>query len=305
MKLDAHVHTFHSGNTTLYPLSLIMRESYNTPEGVYRRAKARGMDLVAITDHDTISGALTMADKPDVIVGCEVTASFPADNVDVHLNVLDITEAQFAEIDRLRANVADLLPYLKREGIFTSLNHVASGVNGQITASHVASLMPWIDALEVRNGSRLPTQNRTATALAEACGKIGIAGSDSHTGRGIGYTYLVADQARTREEFMEMLWRGRVRVEGRHGSYFTMASDIMRLASGFYQERFERFIRKPYEWDRIAFVAGCVVGLPLIAVPLVLAAVHFVVEERFNQSLLFDLVRRPASARLPQHAEAA
>ena len=44
--------------------------------------------------------------------------------------------------------MADLLPYLKREGIFTSLNHVASGVNGQITASHVASLMPWIDALE-------------------------------------------------------------------------------------------------------------------------------------------------------------
>jgi hypothetical protein len=51
-------------------------------------------------------------------------------------------------------------------------------------------------------------------------------------------------------------------------------------------------------------VAGCLVGLPLIAVPLALAAVHFVVEERFNQSLLFDLVRRPASVRLP-HAEAA
>lgn len=27
-----------------------MRESYNTPEGVHRRAKARGMDLVTITD---------------------------------------------------------------------------------------------------------------------------------------------------------------------------------------------------------------------------------------------------------------
>src|SRR5262245_18496161 len=168
LKLDAHVHTFHSGNTTLYPLSLIMRESYNTPEGVYRRAKARGMDLVAITDHDAISGALTIADRPDVIVGCEVTASFPRDKVNVHLNVLDITEAQFAEIDRLRGNVADLLPYLKRQGIFTSLNHVASGVNGQVTASHIASLMPWIDALEIRNGSRLRCQNRTATALAES-----------------------------------------------------------------------------------------------------------------------------------------
>ena len=59
MKLDSHVHTQHSGQTTIYPLSLVMRESYNTPEGVYRLAKARGMDLVTITDHDQISGALS------------------------------------------------------------------------------------------------------------------------------------------------------------------------------------------------------------------------------------------------------
>ena len=59
LKLDSHVHTQHSGQTTIYPLSLVMRESYNTPEGVYRLAKARGMDLVTITDHDQISGALS------------------------------------------------------------------------------------------------------------------------------------------------------------------------------------------------------------------------------------------------------
>ena len=41
-----------------YPLSLIMRESYNRPEQVYRLAKARGMDLVAITDHDCIDLSL-------------------------------------------------------------------------------------------------------------------------------------------------------------------------------------------------------------------------------------------------------
>ncbi len=85
MKLDPHVHTVFSGRTTIYPLSLIMKESYNSPEGVYRRAKARGMDLVAITDHDVIDGALTIADRPDVIVGCEVTAVFPDDDVRVHL----------------------------------------------------------------------------------------------------------------------------------------------------------------------------------------------------------------------------
>ena len=133
MKLDAHVHTHHSGMTTIWPLSLFMRESYNTPERVYRLAKARGMDLVAITDHDTISGALTIADRPDVIVGCEVSASFPGQDVDVHLGVLDINERQFREIDRLRADVSELVQYLREEAIFTTINHVASQVNGRLT----------------------------------------------------------------------------------------------------------------------------------------------------------------------------
>lgn len=54
MKLDTHVHTTHSGYSTIRPLSRVMRESYNSVEGVYRLAKARGMDLVTITDHDVI-----------------------------------------------------------------------------------------------------------------------------------------------------------------------------------------------------------------------------------------------------------
>ena len=59
MKLDTHVHTFHSGDATVFPFNHFMRECYNTPQGVYETAKRRGMDLVTITDHDQISGALS------------------------------------------------------------------------------------------------------------------------------------------------------------------------------------------------------------------------------------------------------
>ena len=48
--------------------------------------------------------------------------------------------------------------------------------------------MPWLNGLEIRNGSRLPCQNRTAEALASAYRKTGVGGSDSHTRRGIGRT---------------------------------------------------------------------------------------------------------------------
>jgi len=78
VKLDPHVHTTFSGKTSLYPLRDLLRESYNSPQSVYRLAKERGMDLVAITDHDTIDGALTLAHLEDVIAGCEVTATIPA-----------------------------------------------------------------------------------------------------------------------------------------------------------------------------------------------------------------------------------
>lgn len=295
MRLDPHVHTVFSGQTTIYPLSLIMRESYNTPEGVYCRAKARGMDLVAITDHDRIEGALTIADRPDVIVGCEVTGVFPNDGVAVHLGVLGITEAQHREIQRLRHDVRELLPYLKQARIFTTLNHVASRINGHITAPHIAALMPWVDGIEIINGSRLPSQNRTARCLADAGRKVGVAGSDSHTRRGIGRTWLSAPQARSREEFLAHLHAGRVLTGGRHGSFFTMTSDMLRLAAGFYADRVVRFCRSPLEWRKQAFIVGGLLGLPLIGLPLVGAMVHFVLEERFNQRLLFDLVARPAA----------
>src|SRR5688572_2843946 len=247
MKLDAHVHTQYSGMTHIWPLSYIVRESYNTPERVYRLAKARGMDLVAITDHDSVEGAMLLAHLPDVIVGCEVSGHFPGHDVDVHLGVLDITPEQHAEIDRRRHDVAVLLPYLREQEIFTVVNHVASQVNGRLTAALIASLLPWVDAFEVRNGSRLRAQNRTAEALAGANGKGQIGGSDSHTGRGIGRTYTVVDDVSTREEFMNGLRAGRGRVEGQHGWYFTMTSDMMRFAGRFHEEHARRLAQRPLD----------------------------------------------------------
>ena len=61
MKLDAHVHSFHSGLSPIRPLQNLMRDCYNTPDGVFRVAKCRGMDLVTITDHDDIAGAMELA----------------------------------------------------------------------------------------------------------------------------------------------------------------------------------------------------------------------------------------------------
>ena len=61
IKADLHIHTKFSK----YPTSekepfkfLGIHDCYVTPEDAYKIAKKKGMDLVAITDHDSIEGAL-------------------------------------------------------------------------------------------------------------------------------------------------------------------------------------------------------------------------------------------------------
>jgi hypothetical protein len=254
------------------------------------------MDLVTITDHDVVAGAMALADRPDVIVGCEVTGIFPGEDVKVHLNVLGVSENQHREIDRLRHDVRELLGYLHTERIFTSLNHVASGVNGPISAAHICALLPWVDGLEVVNGSRLPVQNRTALCLAQSAGKPGIAGSDSHTRRGIGLSWTEVPGAASREEFLDGLRAGRVRVGGRHGSYGTMQSDVARFAANFYLEAAAEVIARPLGRRSREMLFGGVFGLPLVPLAFAGGLLHFIVEERFNRELLFDLVARPSNS---------
>ena len=57
MKCDLHVHTIYSGMCTVPVLKRICRESYNDPREVYSVLKRRGMDLVTLTDHDSIGAA--------------------------------------------------------------------------------------------------------------------------------------------------------------------------------------------------------------------------------------------------------
>ena len=270
-----------------------MRESYNTPAGVYDTAKKRGMELVTITDHDEISGALAIADRSDVIVGCEVTAEWPDADLCVHLNVLDITASQHDDIQRLRSDVCQLMPYLHRQGIYTSLNHVASGINGPLTAAHLAAVLPWVDGLEVINGTRQPSQNRTAMCLAAAAGKHTLGGGDSHTGRGIGLTWTEVPGARSREEFMTGLRAGRGIAGGAHGGVRTMLSDMWRFTGNFLSEAVTTAARQPGDWRGYAFTFGGILGLPVVPVLMVAPFVHFVHEQRFNRDLLYDLIARP------------
>src|SRR6185503_12063049 len=71
LRCDLHVHSRHSGPATLPLLGRLADECYSEPEQVYEQARRRGMDLVTLTDHDTIEGALRLAGRPDTFVSEE------------------------------------------------------------------------------------------------------------------------------------------------------------------------------------------------------------------------------------------
>ena len=113
MRCDLHVHSKHSGAADLPVLRHVGRESYSEPLAVYERAMARGMDLVTLTDHDTIAGALELRHLPNVFVSEEVTVLLSRER-QLHVNVFDLREEQHEAITRQAPRSRGLLRLSRR-----------------------------------------------------------------------------------------------------------------------------------------------------------------------------------------------
>ena len=95
-KMDMHVHSCFSVEA-IPGVKGVTFSPRETPEEIYERAKARGMDFVTITDHDTIDGCLDLlARRPDLarpfLAGTAALLGFPP-------FVLFFTEVAIVTID--------------------------------------------------------------------------------------------------------------------------------------------------------------------------------------------------------------
>src|SRR5215471_21547112 len=217
MRCDLHVHTRHSGMCTIPLLRRVCRESYNDPLAVYEKLKRAGMDLVTITDHDSIDAVEALRSRPDFFLSEEVTCIMPS-GTEVHIGVYGITERDHIEIQKRRGDFISLLMYLTERRIFFSVNHVFSGLTGHRNVEDFAWFSSYAPAFETRNGQMWSRANFEAERFAKTHAKIGIAGSDSHTLAGVALTYTEVPGARTVEEFFSGLRARRGRVHGNHGS---------------------------------------------------------------------------------------
>ena len=109
-RADLHVHSRHSdtsGNAGIRALR--SAESFTDPVELYHAQRARGMDFVTITDHNTLAGSLAIAHLPGTFLSTEMDSWFPEDGVRVHVVALGIDEATFATANAARENVHDLV----------------------------------------------------------------------------------------------------------------------------------------------------------------------------------------------------
>ncbi len=209
-------------------LNRLCRESYNDPTEVYERLKHLGMSIVTITDHDSIDAVEVLRRCPDFFLSEEVTVKMPSGTL-MHLGVYGINERDHAEIQRRRNDFIALLMYLTERKLFFSVNHVFSGLTGSRDEEDFRWFASYVPAFEVRNGQMWPSANSEAQRLAKRLGKVGIAGSDSHTIAGVGRTYTDVAGARTAEEFLAGLRAGRGVIGGAHGSYAKLTADVYRI----------------------------------------------------------------------------
>lgn len=280
LRADLHVHTCHSrvsGNLRF----LGSRDCYSAPADVYRVAKARGMDLVAITDHDSIEGALELLDaRPDatdVIVGEEVSCRLPDGDIEVHLGVYGMTEALHRELQPLRRNVFDVTARLREAGLFFSLNHLLHFYRGQIPFEQYLQLLDEVPALEVRNGTMLGAHNALIEHIVaghrvpEAMYRLAaVAGSDAHTLRRVGTTWTVAP-GRTRDEFLHSLREGLGQPGGVHGTRLTVAGDAYGVIARYVASLAGFGPRDLPAWRRAACLAFAAVSLPFQFIPFAIA----------------------------------
>jgi predicted metal-dependent phosphoesterase TrpH len=188
-------------------LRRVCRESYNQPMAVYEKLKRLGMDLVTITDHDSIDAAEELRSRPDFFLSEEVTCRLPS-GTELHMGVYDITERDHVELQRRRDDFesADCLA-ARAQSAVQRQPHILQPHRTPLAGRFrtVRARLPRArNAQRPHAGARQRERRRAGRFRAKA----EVGGSDAHAMASVGCAWTVVPRARTREEYLDGLRRG-------------------------------------------------------------------------------------------------
>lgn len=195
LKVDLHIHSKYS------------EDGSGEIRDILEKAIERGLDAIAITDHDTLKGSLEaqkLSESMDILVipGQEVTTK------DGHLLVLGIND--FIEPHR---SLEDTLKEVKEKRGFVIAPHpfhrYRHGVGKKLKQN-----IDKIDAVEVYN-SRYITgiANKRAKWFTNKKNVPAVAGSDAHIPEVVGYGTTIIEAEKTIDSIFCSIKKGKTKVE--------------------------------------------------------------------------------------------
>ncbi|MDD1654101.1 MAG: PHP domain-containing protein [Methanomicrobiales archaeon] len=220
LRCDLHVHTDAS------------RDGESTIEDILRRAEAQGLDAIAITDHDTLSGvarARGTESRVIVIPGIEISTR------QGHLIALGISRAIPPGLD-----VMETISLARDQGAVTILPHpYHMWRHGAARRAHRAP--GAVDAIEVFNSRYIVgSANRKAARVARKFRKPVVGGSDAHNARYVGFGYTLVAAEPTVPSILAAIREGRTAAGGRMTPLRTYSRQSLRSA----WKRVKRRIRR-------------------------------------------------------------
>jgi hypothetical protein len=173
LKLDLHLHSCYSD------------DAIGSPEDLIKSLKKRGLQGMALTDHNTIKGCIKaqkVAPKDFLVIpGVEISTA------DGHLLAFNVTEniRGGLSVEETVERIIDA----GGEPIVPHLFRLLSGIKKE----KLIGIQTKVSAIEVFNGCSVPSTNLKSAKVARAFNLGGIGGSDSHDPLYAGYAYTVVD----------------------------------------------------------------------------------------------------------------
>jgi predicted metal-dependent phosphoesterase TrpH len=207
LRADCHVHTKYSMDST------------SSLESIISRCLEMGINCIAITDHDAFDGALRMQElAPFTVIPGEEILTPNGEIIGYFLK----------ERIPSRQPIEKVIEAIKSQGGLVGLPHPFDTFRGlkNMDRQRLEELAPSIDFVEVFNArGLLPGDADKAREFAHRHSLPGTAGSDAHSPREIGRTYVEMQPFEGRDGFLRSLRTATIR---RHrASPFVHAYTVM------------------------------------------------------------------------------
>jgi hypothetical protein len=183
------------------------------------------MNLVTVTDHDSIDAAEELRKHPDFFLSEEVTVTLPS-GTEMHAGVYGINERDHVELQRRRTDSESLAAYALENRLFLTVNHAYSSLTGRRAEDDFRVFARDFHGVEVANGHMLARSNRLAADFALRYGKPTTGGSDAHSLHSAGRTFTEISGVRNASEFVTALRRGEGVPHGESGNCWKLTQAI-------------------------------------------------------------------------------